>query len=323
MTQERGPHSNQPAAITLFGPVEMGRGSEQAKLSPREKCLLVALVSAKGKTVNRDELPDWIWDRIPDSAATELEKLMTRLRDALGKVGLPDALVNKNRSCRLNIPDDQVDMLRFTALVREAERSEDQRARELLRQALELTRGEPFTGLDTQRVNNYRITLVEERRRVETRFITLEIKLGHAEEQIPELARLFAERREDTTITELYMHALHLARRPIDALDVYKRHREHLDEFGLEVAPSVKDLQLRILRENADQTAEPAADQETLQDARPEPPENTAGTVTQRPARVIHLRQTADHMNVFEEMVDARGAHFGPNYGERSRTVDD
>src|SRR5688572_11943638 len=90
---------------------------------------------------------------MPADIGPPLRMAVSRLRQRLDRVGLPDCIVASRSAYRLAVAFDQVDSEQFSALVAEgrrvAEASVD-RAAALLEAALALWRGEPFGSLSTE-----------------------------------------------------------------------------------------------------------------------------------------------------------------------------
>lgn len=235
----------------LFGVVEAYAGEQRIDLgSEKERCLFVALALANGQPVSRLDLPEWLWDEAPDSAPGDIDKFMTKLRNRLDLLGIKGALDNRDRLCRLRIPAGWIDVHHFRELVGEAGRVDDQRAAELLGEAVALSTGEPLAGLSGRKIDMRRHMLAEERRSARVMFAALEIRLGRHRERIADLTLLFDDRPDDTEVAGLTMYALHLAGRKPEALEVFARYRRCRDEIGVEVPRPMEDLHVRILRED-------------------------------------------------------------------------
>jgi len=224
--------------------VEMG--------TARERCLLVALLLHKGQRVPRTWLLDWIWDVPPALASAELDGFMTNLRRRLLGIGLTDVLSTRDGLCLLDVAADSVDVHRFRELVAKARNMEPTRAAPLLAEALDLTRGEPLAGLTTRRIDGVRQELLEERHAAELAWLRAELEIGHHEALVPRLSRLFDDRTHDAAVAELAMRAYDGAGRQTDALGIYRRHRDKLDESGLLLSPSVRATYQRILNQEDD-----------------------------------------------------------------------
>ena len=238
----------EPVRFQLFDAVAAHVGDRRVDMgSPRERCLLAALLLNNGQQVRRFDLTNWIWDAEPRNPFGELDRFMTNLHKRLTEIGLTGALINKDGLCRLEVPEASVDVHRFRALVARARGADDIRAAGLLAEALELSRGVPLAGVRNIRIDGVRQTIEAERHGAEVAFLRIELRLGRHEERIADIARLFDERPDDSAMVELAMHAYYQAGRQSAVVNVYKRHRDCLDESGLSPAPSVETLYTSIL----------------------------------------------------------------------------
>lgn len=243
------PLATEPVLFQLFDAVAAHAGDQRVDMgSPRERCLLAALLLNNGQQVRRLDLTNWIWDTEPRNPFGELDRFMSNLHRRLTDLGLGGSLVNKDGLCRLAVSADSVDVHRFRALVAQARGADDTRASELLAEALVLSRGVPLAGLRNLRIDGVRQTLVAERHGAEVAFLRVELRLGRHEERIADIARLFDERPDDSAAIELAMHAHYLTGQQSAVVSVYKRHRDSLDESGLSPSPSVETLYTRILK---------------------------------------------------------------------------
>jgi DNA-binding SARP family transcriptional activator len=203
--------------------------------------MLVPLLLAKGKTVSRLELADWMWDEAPESAPDEIEEHLTGLRRRLSAMGFRQRMVNRDQVCRLVIAPDQVDVHRLTSVVADADRLDDRTAAEQLSAVLDLCAGTPLGGLTGRRIARCRHVLVEERRKAEIALIRTEARLGRAEEHVPDLVRLSHERLSDTEVVGLALSTLQRTGRVDEAAALYERYREHLIELGMSLPKLLPD----------------------------------------------------------------------------------
>ncbi|MCG8927558.1 BTAD domain-containing putative transcriptional regulator [Lentzea sp. CC55] len=216
----------------------------------KEQCLLVAL-ALKSTPVPRDALAEWVWEDPPDNAAAEIDRYMTRLRKCLVEAGAGDLLDNRNRLCRLNVEDAQVDVRRFEALIARSHSVAEGQAATLLAEALDLADGVPLAGLRSRRIEAHRTVLVEQRLAAQIRLAEIEIRLGRYRDCIPGLTQLFLEHRDNADVTRLTMSSLHFAGRTQDALDTFATYRKQIVEIGgLEVDTELEKLQ-RMIIDNA------------------------------------------------------------------------
>lgn len=248
-----------PVEFRLWGQVAAYRDGEHVQLgTEKEQCLLVAL-AVRSTPVQRDALPEWLWEDPPDNAAGEIDRYMTRLRGRLAAAGIRDLLDSRNRLCRLDVEDTQVDVRRFEALIARSRSVAEGQAATLLAEALELADGVPLAGLRSRRIDAYRAALVEQRLAARIRLADIEIGLGRYRECVPGLVQLFLEHPGNAEVTRLAMTSLHLAGRTQDALDTFATHRKQIVEIGgLEVDAELGKLQ-RMIMDNAEGLRRPVA----------------------------------------------------------------
>jgi DNA-binding SARP family transcriptional activator len=292
----------------LFGEISLYADGRKVDLgNSRERCMLAALLLVKGRAVPRQNLPDWIWDRIPQSAFADIDQFMTRLRTRLNGAGLDHALKNKDGLCRLDIPPDFVDVHRFRSLVEDARGVDDPHAAALLHDALELSAEELLAGLNGRRISNYRYSLGEERHVAELALVEIELRLGHAPEVIVRSSRLFDDRPEDAAVARVHMLALHLAGRPVEALSVYDKLRERLAAIGLDVPKPVRDLHVQILRDDDGlRTAVSALPIPQSLPGSPRKAETLPEVLPVRAAELDAARQSPNPPHLAEEVLAAR-----------------
>jgi DNA-binding SARP family transcriptional activator len=252
MTKDNTASPERIVEVRLFGGVRVFHDAQEAVLGAERELKAIAALATNAPTpISRDALAGWIWDELPPRWPDELNRIMAGLRGHLAKAGLHDVLINKNGLCRLEIPKESVDVHRFSVLLHRAKVDTDHQHRsELLRAALELSQGIPMAGTRGQRVESYRTELSDLRNSAELDLIDADIALGRSDQHLVELGRLFRDQPDDTRIAGLNMIALHSVGRRPAALRVYEEHRGSLDQFGLDVAQSLKDLQTELLNKD-------------------------------------------------------------------------
>ena len=217
----------------------------------RDQRLLITLLAAMSEPLSRDALTGWIWDVPGLSAPAMLSELMATLRARLKEMGLPRALVAEHNLCWLVIPADVVDLHRFRKLVDTARAGDDERAAALLRQALELFDGEPFGGLCGQRVDNLRMTLLDERMSARLAYAEVSLRLGRQTEILPDLVELNRTEPFHETVAGLLMRAHYQNNDPNRACAVYLHIRKQLTEnLGTEVGRELVELNQRIIEQD-------------------------------------------------------------------------
>jgi hypothetical protein len=102
----------------------------------------------------------------------------------------------------------------------------------LLTQALTLWHGEPLTGLSGDWVESERDRWQQERFTAEHDLIDAQLRLGHGDELVAQLATRTTQHPLDERVAGQYMLALHRAGRPADALGYYQQLREPAPSGG-------------------------------------------------------------------------------------------
>jgi YVTN family beta-propeller protein len=235
----------------ILGPFEVVEGQRAVALGgPKQRALLAILVLRCGEVVSSDRLIDQLWgERPPATAAKTLQVYVSHLRKALGN----EVLLTRGGGYVLAAEPGQVDAVRFEALVTDARHAlangDAAGARELLGSALELWRGEaladlayePFAQAEITRLEGARFAALEDR-------IEADLMRGHHRSLVGELESLVALRPHRERLRGQLMLALYRSGRQAEALEVYRRGRQALDdELGLEPGPELRALEQRIL----------------------------------------------------------------------------
>ena len=234
------------------GPVEI-RGA-------KERALLAHLVAYAGRMVPAADLVDSLWgDDPPRSAAKSLQTYVLRLRNTLepGRNGSPSLLVTEGPGYRLAVDPECVDAERFSQLVALGRRAladgRSQVAAGTLDQALGMWRGPAYAGFEStsfgqaeaRRLEELRLAAIEDR-------LTAELECGRTSVVVAELERLVAEHPLRERAWGLLALALYRSGRQGDALGALRRASEVLaDELGIDPGPELRELQKRMLAQDA------------------------------------------------------------------------
>ena len=196
-------------------------------------------------------LIDELWGEEPPETATKaLQGYVSQLRKALGA----DRLLTKPPGYSLRIEDGELDLDRFEVLVREGRgllgAGDSKAAATGFGQALELWRGPPFAEFRAEpfardageRLEDVRLAALEER-------IEADLALGRHARLVPELETLVAREPLRERPREQLMLALYRSGRQADALELYRRTRETLnEELGIEPGLELQELERRMLQ---------------------------------------------------------------------------
>jgi predicted ATPase/DNA-binding SARP family transcriptional activator len=253
----------------LLGPMEIVvDGSPVPLPGTAERALLAQLLLSPGRTVPATMLIDRLWaeSTLPADPMNALQIRVSKLRRTLRANGAPDVVTREGVGYRANVEPTDVDAIEFVTRVRAAraataaaagaaEGSEGRLGEEHLRRfddALELWRGEPLSdftgeqwaGTETVRLNELRITALTERAQTA-------LALGRHHEVVHDLEPVVSADPTLESLAGLLMVALYRGGRQADALDVYARTRDTLDEdLGLEPSVTLRSLQERVLRQD-------------------------------------------------------------------------
>ncbi|MFJ6194602.1 AfsR/SARP family transcriptional regulator [Micromonospora sp. NPDC092111] len=266
----------------VLGAVEAWAQGVRVDLGGRQPRLVLAvLLLEPDRVVPVDRLIDLVWGQTPPrSARGTVQALVSRLRAALRRAGLPVELVGQDPGYLLRVDPLAVDAHRFTALTAQARAAGDDTAVDLFDQALALWRGEPLADVADEQVRHRLCAGLREARwaAVEDRADVL-LRQGRSRQVAGELADPVARHPDRQRLVGQLMLALHREGRADRALATYRQVRDRLaDELGLDPAPALRRLEEGILR------ADPALDRP----ADEVDPGGEAVTVPARPAALPH-----------------------------------
>ncbi|MFJ2033243.1 AfsR/SARP family transcriptional regulator [Streptosporangium sp. NPDC087985] len=223
--------------------------------SRRQEQLLALLICARGRVVASETLIDAMWgEQLGPRAGKNLQVLVHRLRRKLDD---PERIRHDRSGYALSARTAEVDAWHFADLAERARRALDLRdpetAAALLREALALWHGRAFAGLDdVASLAMAAERLEQDRRRVLTERIDIDLALGRHAEIIPELISMVAEDPLVESVAARLMVAAHRAGQRAEALRTYRRTRAVLaEELGLEPGPQLRALEQAILRGDA------------------------------------------------------------------------
>lgn len=244
----------------ILGPLEVyDQGRRVSLRRGKDQAVLAYLLLHANEFVASDRLVDELWgERPPATAAKILQNAVSQLRKALGN----DRLVTRPPGYILRVEPGELDLERFEVLAERGRAAADSR---LLREALELWRGEPladvrdepFAQQASRRLEEARLAAQEDR-------LDADLADGRDAELVPELEGLIAEHPLDERLYRQLMLALYRAGRSGQALEVYQRARKTFDEeLGLQPGSELDELQHRILNQDAGLSIAPRSTTET------------------------------------------------------------
>ncbi|MFI6015273.1 AfsR/SARP family transcriptional regulator [Streptomyces sp. NPDC051243] len=239
---------------------------------PRLRALLTALALRPGRPTTPDTLIDEIWaGDPPQDAPAALHALVGRLRRALGK----ESVTSAPGGYRLAAAEDDVDLFLFERLVRQGtsalDRGDPSSAAHDLAAALSLWRGPALSDLPDRTAAATRpeaLRLEGTRARIEA-----ELRLGRAQDVVPELRELTAAHPYDEPLHGLLIRALRDTARPADALAAYESARRTLaDGLGTDPGPELRALHTELLTPAAPERSwKPSTDTTPEAETQPHP----------------------------------------------------
>jgi DNA-binding SARP family transcriptional activator len=249
--------------ISVLGPLEARRSDGGAELplgGLRQRAVLARLAVAGGDTVPVDRMVDDLWDgEPPPSAVNTLQSYVSNLRREL-RTG-DDLIVERSGpGYRLSSSVELVsqDFERLVAAASDAPLGERVR---ILDEALGLWRGPALVELADQAWAEAEAARLDELRlsAMEARHQAL-LDTGQHQLVVGDLERAVAEHPLREGLTAQLVLALYRSGRQADALRAYERTRALLaDELGLDPMPELVALADRVLVQDPDLAAPPAA----------------------------------------------------------------
>lgn len=252
----------------ILGAVELLADGRMCDLgSPKERCVLAALLYELGQPVETDNLIDAVWgEDSPDHPRPLVSVYVSRLRRRMREAARDD----RNRITRgsgyyvLDVDRGNVDLHQFRALrirARSACESGDyEQAATLLREAETLWRGPPLAGLVGDWAARVRKALEEEHLGEIGERVEAELRLGRHADLVGEIADLVAKHPLDQRLVGHLMLAQYRSGRTAEALETYRTtHRRFVEELGTNPGPELRELHQRLLSEDPELAVEPVA----------------------------------------------------------------
>src|SRR3954454_9161979 len=249
----------------LLGPMEVTVGGAPVKLpGTAERALLAQLLLSPGRTIPATMLIDRLWSdsTLPVDPMNALQIRVSKLRRALKAIGVGDVVTREGVGYRVTVDAMSVDALDFADRIRTARAAAAHAAEnggihaahvQAYDDALALWRGDPLSDFATEQwatpeaagLTQLRLAAMTERAQVA-------LALGRHLEVAADLEPVVAHDPTLESLAGLLMLALYRSGRQADALNVYTRTREVLDEsLGLEPSVSLRSLHERVLRQDA------------------------------------------------------------------------
>ena len=239
----------------ILGPLSVvGNGRAAALGPPKQRALLIILLTRIGEIVPVERLIELLWGAsAPRTAEHSIQIYVSDLRRAFEPLGGSDVLVTRQPGYLLGVDPDSVDAWRFERLVKEGMRlledGDQDAGRSTIREALGLWNGTPLSDFPYEEFSQPVV-----RRLTETRLTAIEayagasLEAGRITEALDMLTGAVQEDPLRERARELLMLALYRSGRHAEALRSYHVLRTQLmDEFGVDPSPSIRALYDRIL----------------------------------------------------------------------------
>jgi DNA-binding SARP family transcriptional activator len=258
----------------ILGPLEVRSNDHALPLGgPKQRAVLALLLLGANRVVARERLIAELW---PEASGRDAEHALrlqiSRIRKVLATGDGEPRVITRSPGYLLRVERGELDLDQYEQLVADGRAAfaagDANSAVARLREAESLWHGrpladlefEPFARLDVERLEDLRLTAVEER-------IEAELATGRHRELVAEIEGLVADHPLRERFRAQLMRALYAGSRQAEALAVYADTRRLLvDELGIEPSESLRELERMILNQDSDLLA-PAP--------RPPPPPTT------------------------------------------------
>ncbi|WP_192579652.1 BTAD domain-containing putative transcriptional regulator [Micromonospora sp. AMSO31t] len=305
----------------MLGELEIRSEGRPIELGPlKQRLVLAGLAVDAGRPVSTEALIDRVWGASPPTDARGvLYTYITRIRRLLATAGAGGetavTLVRQPGGYLLTAATDQVDLGRLRSLTQQAQRlSPDDPARaHLLRQAVDLWRGDPLAGLAGDWAAHVRERLRQQLLGVLLDWADSELHQGRPGPVADRLREAVNHHPLTEPLVLYLMRALQLCGRRAEALDQYARTRALLaDELGVDPGAELQKLHRSLLRAEPSPAASPPVPRQPAPEPVPpatedEPERNApAAPGCQLPAPL------PDHTGCEEEIAEALAVLAGP-----------
>ncbi|SDN60066.1 AfsR/SARP family transcriptional regulator, partial [Allokutzneria albata] len=246
----------------ILGRLMITRGGEEVVVQAmKHRALLACLLTTPNTVVPVRRLVDRIWgDSPPEDARAVVHTYVSRLRAKLGCPGLVETLPE---GYRLHVREQQLDLLRFRALVRRSTEETDVSVTiSLLRRAISEWAGLALSDVDSEPLHRNEVARIHAEWNAPTeRLIELLIAHGRHDEVLPLLRYLVSENPSDERLRGQLMIALYRSGNQAAVVSVYQDLRARL---GKEPDLPLRVLYQRILRADPALLTPAAPDRETF-----------------------------------------------------------
>ncbi|MEU6151402.1 BTAD domain-containing putative transcriptional regulator [Actinosynnema sp. NPDC047251] len=237
--------------FSLLGQIEAWLGPNAVDLGhQKQRYVLAALLVDADRVVPLTRILERVWgEDAPRGAQNTLHSYLSRLRRALSSDAGHVLIERHPGGYVARVDPDVVDVHRFRRLVAQAKATgRPGEAAELVRQALELWRGEPFSGAVSAWFTTHRTTLQREHAAAQLDLCDLLLRCGRDADALAIASVRSAENPLDERVAGQLALALHRLGRTADALACVDRTRRSLvAELGVDPGVALVELRRRVL----------------------------------------------------------------------------
>jgi DNA-binding SARP family transcriptional activator len=240
--------------ISILGPLEVvapkGRIGFTAR---RQQIVLATMLWNANRVVPMEVLIDSVWGQAPPATArSQVHICVSGIRKRLDRSGLHTLLTTRPPGYQAWVRPGQLDLHVFNDHVDRARalRAADRmpEASDEFACALRLWRGEPFSGIQSDRVATIATQLADRRIGVLEEYFDIQIAMGRSAVVISELTALVEEHPYRELLRGQLMTALCRVGRQVEALREYRDTRAlFARELGLEPSRPLRTLEREIL----------------------------------------------------------------------------
>ncbi|NED01390.1 AfsR family transcriptional regulator [Streptomyces sp. SID6648] len=276
----------------LLGPLALADGPDTVVLQPSKPAnLLAALLLHANSPVSAEYLQRAIWgEEQPATARAALQTCVLRLRRLFSKHGVTTSIDAVPGGYRITAAPPTLDLLGFRDRVRRAAGLDRDPEAELcaLRDALSLWQGSLLANVRSVVLHRDEVPrLAEERLRAVERVCDLLLGLGRCGEALVDLWTATRVHPGHERFHEQLIEALYRSGRQSQALAEYRRVKGFLlEELGVDPSPSLRRLELAVLRGEDLGPAGPAAPRVILGETVPLPAARPATAPDAAPSTV-------------------------------------
>lgn len=238
--------------ISLLGPLVIWRGTRPTSIGRQARTVLALLTARLGETVPVQDLETEIWGSCPTATArTAVQVCVSKIRRKIAATGTDSPLRTVTDGYLLQLPDQAVDVRRFTELVTRARSllTDSQARADAYRLALRHWTSTPLADVQCGPwLSSYVEGLEELRADVVEGLASALLDTADWHEAIVELKALVTLHPYRENAYVLLMAALAGAGRRTDAITVYlQARRVFLDELGIEPGPQMREMQHLVI----------------------------------------------------------------------------